>query len=101
MRPFGDTYAQWLRDIGPAIAQRDLLTDLGTFGALILVLYVFEALSHRFVVAGGIGHKVLRLLLAPGVLVHEVGHYLLAILSGFRNVTLTMLPVSVRSAILH
>lgn len=92
MRPFGDTYAQWLRDIGPAIAQRDLLTDLGTFGALILVLYVFEALSHRFVVAGGIGHKMLRLLLAPGVLVHEVGHYLLAILSGFRNVTLTMLP---------
>jgi hypothetical protein len=92
MKPFSETYAQWLNEISPVISQRDILTDLGTLGFLIVLLYLFETLSHRFVTVGGIGHRLLRYLLAPGVLIHELGHYLLALISGFRNIRLTLLP---------
>ena len=92
MVPFHQTYASWIAEIAPVVAQRDVVYDLGTFCFLILLLYLFETISFRFVCAGGLGHKLLRYLLAPGVLIHEIGHFCVALLSGFRDIRLTLLP---------
>ena len=79
MVPFHQTYASWIAEIAPVVAQRDVVYDLGTFCFLILLLYLFETISFRFVCAGGLGHKLLRYLLAPGVLIHEIGHFCVAL----------------------
>ncbi|WP_338456558.1 hypothetical protein [uncultured Alteromonas sp.] len=85
-------YASTLEMAEQATLQRDILSDVGIFLLLVVLLYLFEALSFRFVVAGGLGRKLIRVFLAPGVLLHELAHYVCAVLSGFSKVRLYLLP---------
>lgn len=89
---YGAIYASNLEVAKQATLQRDMFSDVGIFFLLVVLLYVFEALSFRFVVAGGIGRKIIRVFLAPGVLLHELAHYVCAVLSGFSKVRLYLLP---------
>ena len=89
---YGAIYASILEMATKVTVQRDIFSDVGTFLLLVVLLYLFEALSFRFVVAGGIGRKLIRIFLAPGVLLHELAHYACAVLSGFSKVRLYLLP---------
>lgn len=89
---YGAIYASTLEMAEQATLQRDILSDVGIFLLLVVLLYLFEALSFRFVVAGGLGRKLIRVFLAPGVLLHELAHYVCAVLSGFSKVRLYLLP---------
>lgn len=89
---YGAIYASTLEMAEQATLQRDILSDVGIFLLLVVLLYLFEALSFRLVVAGGLGRKLIRVFLAPGVLLHELAHYVCAVLSGFSKVRLYLLP---------
>ena len=90
----------WLNAELVAASQTSLVTSILFFLCLLLGLYLCEFIAYKLVKSGSIGHSVTRVLLLPGVFIHELAHYICAFMSGFKSVKLVMLPANANPNVL-